>query len=85
MSDKRERRRYPRVTLQPPLVGAVGRSAVIVLDASMGGFKVAHKSSLPAPGGRCRIEIHSAHVSLSCECIVVRTVEQRTSMAPKRA
>lgn len=84
VSGRSERRRYPRVTLQPPLVGSAGRAAVIVLDASTGGLRVAHHSKLPAPGDVCRVEIPSGRGVAVFECLVVRTIAQPTSLAPKK-
>jgi len=79
-----ERRRYPRVTLQPPLVGSVGKAAVIVLDASASGLRVAHHSTLPVPGDPCRIEVRYGRSVVVYDCVVVRTIEQPTPLTSHR-
>jgi hypothetical protein len=71
-----ERRRYQRVKLREPLRGAVGSSRVYVLDASMGGMRVAHQGTLPPPGAYCRVELPSDMGTIKVDCEVVRTVPQ---------
>lgn len=70
-----ERRRFPRVKLHEPLRGAVSTGArVYVLDGSLGGFRVAHQGTLPAPGNFVRIELKTDMGSIFVDCEVVRTV-----------
>ena len=71
-----ERRRHQRVKLREPLRGAVGAARVYVLDASMGGMRVAHQGTLPPPGAYCRIELPSEMGTIKVDCEVVRTVAQ---------
>ncbi len=71
-----ERRRHQRVKLREPLRGAVGAARVYVLDASMGGMRVAHQGTLPPPGAYCRIELPSDVGTIKVDCEVVRTVAQ---------
>jgi len=71
-----ERRRHQRVKLREPLRGAVGAARIYVLDASMGGMRVAHQGTLPAPGDYCRIELPSDVGTIKVDCEVVRTVPQ---------
>lgn len=71
-----ERRRHQRVKLREPLRGAVGASRIYVLDASMGGMRVAHQGTLPPPGAYCRIELPSDLGTIKVDCEVVRTVAQ---------
>ena len=71
-----ERRRHQRVKLREPLRGAVGAARIYVLDASMGGMRVAHQGTLPPPGAYCRIELPSEMGTIKVDCEVVRTVAQ---------
>ena len=71
-----ERRRYPRVKLREPLRGAVGSARIYVLDASVGGMRVAHQGTLPPPGAFCRIELPTDMGTIKVDCEVVRTVPQ---------
>ena len=71
-----ERRRHQRVKLREPLRGAVGPARVYVLDASMGGMRVAHQGTLPPPGAYCRLELPSDMGTIKVDCEVVRTVAQ---------
>lgn len=71
-----ERRRHQRVKLREPLRGAVGAARIYVLDASMGGMRVAHQGTLPPPGAYCRIELPSDVGTIKIDCEVVRTVAQ---------
>ena len=73
MIDK-DRRRYQRTTLAEPLRAAVGTIRVYVLDASVGGMRVAHQAALPNPGEFCRIEMTSTLGPIRLDCEVVRTV-----------
>lgn len=72
--DPQERRRFHRVTLPKPVRGAVGDASVYVLDASVGGLRVAHKAPLPSPGDFCRVEVPSEIGPLKLDCEVVRTI-----------
>jgi PilZ domain. len=72
----KDRRRHPRVKLQEPLRGSAGESRIYVVDASIGGIRVAHQASLPPPGGICRIEVPSEMGPIRLDCEVVRTVSQ---------
>lgn len=69
-----ERRRYPRVKLREPLRGAIGSARVYVLDASVGGMRVAHQGTLPPPGAFCRVELPTGMGTIKVDCEVVRTV-----------
>jgi hypothetical protein len=71
-----ERRRHHRMKLREPLRGAVGAARIYVLDASMGGMRVAHQGTLPAPGEYCRLELPSDMGTIRVDCEVVRTVPQ---------
>lgn len=71
-----ERRRFPRLKLREPLRGAVGGARIYVLDASVGGMRVAHQGTLPPPGAFCRIELPTAMGTIKVDCEVVRTVPQ---------
>jgi len=71
-----ERRRHQRVKLREPLRGAVGAARIYVLDASMGGMRVAHQGTLPDPGEYCRIELPTDMGTVKVDCEVVRTVPQ---------
>ena len=71
-----DRRRHQRVKLRDPLRGAVGAARIYVLDASMGGLRVAHQGTLPEPGAYCRIELPSDLGTVKVDCEVVRTVAQ---------
>ena len=75
-----ERRRHQRVRLREPLRGAVGPARIYVLDASMGGMRVAHQGTLPSPGAYCRIELPSDVGTIKVDCEVVRTVPQPPPM-----
>jgi hypothetical protein len=72
-----ERRRHPRVKMAEPVRAAVGTVRVYVLDASVGGMRVAHQSSIPQPGEFCRIEVASILGPIRLDCEVVRTVPDR--------
>lgn len=76
--DSAERRRYHRVNLPQPIRGAVGPARVYVLDASVGGIRIAHQVALPAPGEFCRIEVPTDLGPLTLDCEVVRTVPERS-------
>jgi len=71
-----ERRRHPRVKLRDPLRGAVGAARVYVLDASIGGMRVAHQGTLPAPGEYCRVELPTDMGTIKIDCQIMRTVPQ---------
>lgn len=71
-----ERRRHRRVKLREPLRGAVGTARIYVLDASLGGMRVAHQGTLPAPGAFCRVELPTDVGTIKVDCEVVRTVPQ---------
>ncbi len=71
-----ERRRHQRVKLREPLRGAVGTARIYVLDASMGGMRVAHQGTLPSVGEYCRIELPTEMGTIKVDCEVVRTVPQ---------
>ena len=71
-----ERRRHPRVKLRDPLRGAVGAARVYVLDASVGGMRVAHQGTLPAPGEYCRVELPTDMGTIKIDCQIMRTVPQ---------
>ncbi|HSP17503.1 MAG TPA: PilZ domain-containing protein [Thermoanaerobaculia bacterium] len=71
-----ERRRFLRVKLREPLRGAVGSARVYVLDASVGGMRVAHQGTLPPPGAFCRVELPTDMGTIKIDCEVVRTVPQ---------
>lgn len=71
-----ERRRHQRVKLREPLRGAAGAARIYVLDASLGGMRVAHQGTLPPPGAFCRIELPTDLGTIKVDCEVVRTVPQ---------
>ena len=75
-----ERRRYPRVKLREPLRGVVGTARVYVLDASVGGMRVAHQGTLPPPGAYCRIELPTDVGTIKIDCAIIRTVPQPPPM-----
>lgn len=75
-----ERRRFQRVKLREPLRGAVGQARIYVLDASLGGMRVAHQGTLPPPGDYCRIELPTDMGTIKVDCEVVRTVPQPPPM-----
>ncbi len=77
MMDK-DRRRHPRVTLTQPIRAAIGAIRVYVLDASIGGMRVAHQVALPNPGEFCRLEVPSHLGPIRLDCAVVRTVPEKT-------
>ena len=60
-----------------PIRGAVGPARVYVLDASVGGIRIAHQASLPPPGGLCRVEVLTDVGPIKLDCEVVRTVHER--------
>lgn len=68
-----DRRRFDRVTLTQPLRGAVGSATIYVLDASLGGVRIAHRSALPAPGGYCRLVVDTPEGPVMLDCEIVRT------------
>lgn len=68
-----DRRRFERVTLEQPLRGAIGSATIYVLDASLGGVRIAHRSALPAPGGYCRLMVETSEGPVLLDCEVVRT------------
>lgn len=73
-----DRRRHQRVTLAPPIRAAIGPIRVYVLDASVGGMRVAHRATLPHPGEFCRIEVPSQLGPICLDCEVVRTIPDKT-------
>lgn len=73
MISAEDRRRFQRVTLPHPIRGAVGSARIYVLDASMGGVRIAHQSALPAPGGFCRLELATTEGPVKLDCEIVRT------------
>lgn len=82
----KDRRRHPRTRLQEPLRGVVGDARVYVVDASLGGVRLAHQAPLPAPGGFCRVELPSEMGPITLDCEVMRTASQpSTSHDPARA
>lgn len=77
MPDK-NRRRHQRVTLEQPIRAAIGTIRVYVLDASIGGMRVAHQAEIPHPGEFCRIEVPSDLGPIRLDCEVKRTIPDRT-------
>ena len=75
-----DRRRHQRVKLHEPLRGAVGPARVYVLDASVGGMRVAHQGGLPPPGAIVRIELPTDMGTIKVDCEIVRTVPQPPPM-----
>ena len=73
-----DRRRHPRINLPQPIRGAVGAARVYVLDASVGGIRIAHQVTLPGPGEFCRVEVPTDLGPIKLDCEVVRTVPERT-------
>jgi hypothetical protein len=73
-----DRRRHRRVNLPQPIRGAVGPARVYVLDASVGGLRIAHQVPLPEPGEFCRVEVPTDLGPIKLDCEVVRTVPERT-------
>ena len=73
-----DRRRFQRLTLSQPVRGAVGSARIYVLDASLGGVRIAHQSALPAPGGFCRLEFPTDEGPVRLDCEIVRTVPSRS-------
>ncbi|HEX9162903.1 MAG TPA: PilZ domain-containing protein [Thermoanaerobaculia bacterium] len=71
-----ERRRFERTRLREPISGSVGNARVYILDASLGGMRVAHQGTLPPPGAYCRIELPTDMGTIKVDCEVVRTVAQ---------
>ncbi len=72
-----DRRRYPRINLSQPIRGSVGAARVYVLDASVGGIRIAHQVNLPEPGEFCRVEVPTDLGPIKLDCEVVRTVPER--------
>ena len=72
-----DRRRYPRLRMPQPLRGAVGTARVYVLDASLGGMRIAHQATLPQPGAFCRVEVPTDLGPMKLDCEVVRTIPER--------
>ena len=66
--------------LREPLRAAVGTARIYVLDASVGGLRVAHQGTLPAPGAYCRVELPTDMGTIKVDCEVVRTVPQPPPM-----
>ncbi|MGZ8868232.1 MAG: PilZ domain-containing protein, partial [Thermoanaerobaculia bacterium] len=73
-----DRRRFPRINLSHPIRGSVGAARVYVLDASVGGIRIAHQIALPPPGDFCRVEVPTDLGPIKLDCEVVRTVPERT-------
>ena len=73
-----DRRRYPRVNLPQPIRGSVGAARVYLLDASVGGLRIAHQAALPGPGEFCRVELPTDLGPIKLDCEVVRTIAERT-------
>ena len=69
-----DRRRYTRVTFRVALPGAIGRTAIYVLDASTHGLGIAHEAQLPPPGDVCRVELMSEIGPIRLDCAIVHTV-----------
>lgn len=72
-----DRRRFPRIRMPQPIRGAVGATRIYVLDASVGGIRIAHQATLPPPGGFCRVEVSTDLGPIKLDCEVVRTVPER--------
>ena len=75
-----ERRRFERVRLREPIRGSVGAARIYILDASVGGMRVAHQGTLPPPGAYCRVELPTDMGTIRIDCEVVRTVPQPPPM-----
>jgi len=63
------------------MLASIGRSRVVVLDASVGGMRVAHHSNLPGPGEYCRVELQSDVGPIILDCEVVRTMPQSSLLS----
>lgn len=68
-----DRRRFQRVTLPQPVQGTVGTTRVYVIDASLGGVRIAHQGVIPKPGEFLRVELPSELGPIKLDCEVVRT------------
>ena len=79
-----DRRRFQRVKLREPLRGVVGPARVFVLDASVGGLRVAHQGTLPPPGAFCRVELPTDMGPVTVDCEVVRTVPQPATQTQQK-
>lgn len=75
-----DRRRFQRLTLSQPVRGAVGSARIYVLDASLGGVRIAHQGALPAPGGFCRLEFPTEEGPVRLDCEIVRTVPAKSAV-----
>ena len=71
-----ERRRFPRVKLRQPLRGAAANARIYVLDASVGGLRIAHQGTLPPPGAFVRVELMTEMGSIKVDCQIMRTTAQ---------
>ncbi|MGZ7031815.1 MAG: hypothetical protein ACXVIJ_07570 [Thermoanaerobaculia bacterium] len=63
------------------MLASIGTSRVVVLDASVGGMRVAHHSDLPGPGEYCRVELQSEVGMIILDCEVIRTHPQSSPLA----
>jgi hypothetical protein len=70
---REERRRYQRITLPAPLRGTIGPVRIFVVDASLGGLRVAHQDPLPKLGASCTMRFEGNAGSIVLPCIVIRT------------
>ena len=63
------------------MLASIGHARVVVLDASVGGMRVAHHTALPEPGEYCRVELQSDVGPIILDCEVVRTNPQSSPLA----
>ena len=63
------------------MLASIGVARVVVLDASVGGMRVAHHTALPEPGEYCRVALQSELGPIVLDCEVIRTMPQSSPLA----
>jgi hypothetical protein len=74
MQQSAERREFQRLTLNPPVPGTLGTTAVSILEIGVLGARVQHAERLDTEKGELRFSHRDGEIAMRCE--IVRTIER---------
>ena len=65
------------MTLVRPLAGRIGSARVFLLDASLGGVRIAHQGNIPAEDSICTLVFEWEAIPVVLECRIMRSTLQK--------